>query len=419
MRRLCPDGVTRLTASKSLAGVSTGDPWAWSSHVPQHEDHQPVARPRPAHADRGAGRTDADLPGPDRRRPSGADPERRQRRASAPSRSPRPLRSPGGVPDVVTPAIGRASAILKATFEQAAPFEEALLQRPAARAPAARPRHLPQGAGRPGRRDQGPPARREAHHRPRGHRRVADRGAGRGGHGWPRRPGRRPRCRRSPAVSPARSTPRSASVANTVNNAVDTVQHAGEETSERLSAVTDRAAALTDAVRETLTAGRSASLRKRAEQIARREGNKDAAKAAKSAREELGDVSRRRAADQELRQARGRRRHQGDQGPEDAARTSTWSSTTRRATRTGRTWSAPRRPSLADLAKEAVGVSSYAPAVVTRRARIPCSGCGPSTRVVRVCVRGRSRASLDARRCGRHARCGSLARPVGCGKLVQ
>src|SRR5947208_13837249 len=37
------------------------------------------------------------------------------------------LRSLGGVPDVVTPALGRLSATLKATFEQAAPFEEALL----------------------------------------------------------------------------------------------------------------------------------------------------------------------------------------------------------------------------------------------------------------------------------------------------
>src|SRR3954453_11658897 len=36
------------------------------------------------------------------------------------------LRAIGGVPDVVTPAFGRASALLKATFEQAAPFEEAL-----------------------------------------------------------------------------------------------------------------------------------------------------------------------------------------------------------------------------------------------------------------------------------------------------
>src|SRR3954470_7115281 len=38
------------------------------------------------------------------------------------------LRALGGVPDVVTPAIGRLSAALKATFEQAEPLEEALLQ---------------------------------------------------------------------------------------------------------------------------------------------------------------------------------------------------------------------------------------------------------------------------------------------------
>src|SRR3954466_7066682 len=37
------------------------------------------------------------------------------------------LRAIGGVPDVVPPALGRLSAVLKATFEQAAPFEEALL----------------------------------------------------------------------------------------------------------------------------------------------------------------------------------------------------------------------------------------------------------------------------------------------------
>src|SRR3954453_12471084 len=38
------------------------------------------------------------------------------------------LRALGGVPDVVTPAIGRLSAVLKARFEQAEPLEEALLQ---------------------------------------------------------------------------------------------------------------------------------------------------------------------------------------------------------------------------------------------------------------------------------------------------
>src|SRR3954449_5997087 len=37
------------------------------------------------------------------------------------------LRALGGVPDVLTPAVGRLSAVLKATFEQAEPLEEALL----------------------------------------------------------------------------------------------------------------------------------------------------------------------------------------------------------------------------------------------------------------------------------------------------
>src|SRR3954452_10105190 len=38
------------------------------------------------------------------------------------------LRTLGGVPDVVTPAIGRFWAVLKSTIEQAEPLEEALLQ---------------------------------------------------------------------------------------------------------------------------------------------------------------------------------------------------------------------------------------------------------------------------------------------------
>ena len=46
------------------------------------------------------------------------------------------------------------------------------------------------------------------------------------------------------------------------------MKQAGEQTSERITAVTERASALTEAVRETLAAGRGASL-KRAEQVAR------------------------------------------------------------------------------------------------------------------------------------------------------
>src|SRR3954464_3312328 len=41
---------------------------------------------------------------------------------------PEQLRALGGVPDVVTPALGRLAAVLKATFEQAEPLEEAPLQ---------------------------------------------------------------------------------------------------------------------------------------------------------------------------------------------------------------------------------------------------------------------------------------------------
>ena len=78
--------------------------------------------------------------------------------------------------------------------------------------------------------------------------------------------------------------------ANRVNEVVESVHQRREQAGERLNEATDKASSFTDAVRETLTVGRSAALR-RAERIARREGNKDAANAARAAREELGDVS--------------------------------------------------------------------------------------------------------------------------------
>jgi len=71
---------------------------------------------------------------------------------------------------------------------------------------------------------------------------------------------------------------------------VDSVQQIGEGTEERLNTVAGKAAHFTGAVRETLVVSRSAGLR-RAERIARREGNRTAADTAKAAREELGDVS--------------------------------------------------------------------------------------------------------------------------------
>jgi hypothetical protein len=82
--------------------------------------------------------------------------------------------------------------------------------------------------------------------------------------------------------------------ANTVNRAVGSVQQTGEQAGGALTGVVDdvvgKATALTGAVRETLTVGRDASLR-RAERIAQRDGNTAAADAVSATRRELGDVT--------------------------------------------------------------------------------------------------------------------------------
>ncbi|RBY98175.1 ferritin-like domain-containing protein [Blastococcus sp. TF02-8] len=199
------------------------------------------------------------------------------------------LRALGGVPDVVTPAIGRLSAVLKATFEQAAPLEEALLTDLQLEHQlldrATYVKVLAQTAGET-------KTQRLAEKLIDAHKAtvewltvvLAEEALG-GPAALVPTPVQRVAGNVARAVNaPVRF------LANTVNNAVDTVQHAGEETTERFGAVADRAAALTGAVRETLTVSRAAGLR-RAERIAQREGNKDAAEVAREAREELGDVS--------------------------------------------------------------------------------------------------------------------------------
>jgi hypothetical protein len=82
--------------------------------------------------------------------------------------------------------------------------------------------------------------------------------------------------------------------ATTVNRAIDSAQQAGGQAggafTEAMDDVVDKATAFTGAVRETLTVGRVASLR-RAERIAEREGNTAAAEAVAATRRELGDVT--------------------------------------------------------------------------------------------------------------------------------
>jgi hypothetical protein len=265
------------------------------------------------------------------------------------------LRSLGGVPDVVTPAIGRLSAILKATFEQAAPLEEALLTdlqlEHQLRDRATYVKVLADQAGQT-------KVRQLAEKLITAHEATVE---------WltvvlaEEALGGPAALVATPVQKVAGGVARAVNApvrfwANTVNNAVDTVKQAGEETSERISAVTERASALSDAVRETLTAGRSASL-KRAEQMADRNGNKTAAKAAKSARQELGDVS----ADElpikkydELTVAEAIKAIKGLKEPKDLHVVINYEEAHKNRSNVA----SAAQTTLADLAKEAVGVSS-------------------------------------------------------------
>ncbi|MGY2001761.1 ferritin-like domain-containing protein [Blastococcus sp. SYSU DS1024] len=199
------------------------------------------------------------------------------------------LRALGGVPDVVTPVVGRLSAALKATFEQSTSIEEALLQDLQLEHQlldrATYLKVLAETAG-------DVETQRLAEKLVEAHQATVE---------WltvvlaEEALGGPAALVATPVQKVAGAVARGVNApvrfwANTVNHAVDTVRHAGEETSDRFSAAGDRASAFTGAVRETLTVGRAASLR-RAERIAQRDGNQDAADAARATREELGDVT--------------------------------------------------------------------------------------------------------------------------------
>jgi hypothetical protein len=199
------------------------------------------------------------------------------------------LRALGGVADVVTPALGRLGALVKATFDQAEPIEEALLQDLTLEhqlldratylkvlAETAKEQKTQQLAER----------LITAHKATVEWLTVVLAEEALGGPAA---------LQATPFQRVAGSATRLVNLpvrlaTSTVNRAVDSVQQVGEEAEERVSSVTGKAAQFSGAVRETLTVGRSASLR-RAERIARREGNRSAAETARAAREELGDVS--------------------------------------------------------------------------------------------------------------------------------
>ena len=203
------------------------------------------------------------------------------------------LRELAGVGDVVAPAIGRLTALVKGTLEQAEPIDEALLQdltlEHQLHDRATYLKVLAEAA------DQ-PRVKALAERLITAHAAsvewltvvLAEEALG------------------GPAALRATPTQRVAGgairlvnlpvrfAANTVNRAIGTAQQAGEQANGTFTGVrddvVDKATAFTGAVRETLTVGRVASLR-RAERIADREGNTAVAETVAATRRELGDLS--------------------------------------------------------------------------------------------------------------------------------
>lgn len=198
----------------------------------------------------------------------------------------RTIRDLGGVPDVVTPVIGRVSALVKSQVEQASPLEEALLtdltlehqllDRAIYLKTLAETAKLTSVAKVAERLVTAHTATvewltvvlaEEALGGPAALRATAlQRLAGTAG-----------RAVNLPAKLAAES----------VNRAIDTMQQTAEQAQEKINSAGEKATYLTGVAREVLTAGRNASL-KRAEKVASRDGDRQGARHVHKARRDLG-----------------------------------------------------------------------------------------------------------------------------------
>ncbi len=199
------------------------------------------------------------------------------------------LRELGGVPDVVTPVVGRVTGLAKAAFEQAGPFDEALLQDLSLEHQLLdRARYLKVLAETAELPKIGKLAERliTAHSATVEWLTVVLAEEALGGPAalvatpFQRVTGGATRV----AQLPARFA------AERVNRTVDSVQQSTEQTRQSLTSLAGKAAQFSDAVRETLTVGRNAGL-ERAEKIARRNGDSDAASAVHESRRDLGALT--------------------------------------------------------------------------------------------------------------------------------
>lgn len=199
------------------------------------------------------------------------------------------LRELGGVPDVVTPALGRIVGAAKVALEQAEPLDEALLQDLTLEHQLlVRARYVKVLAETA----ELPKVRKAAERLIVAHTAtvewltvvLAEEALG-GPSALQATPAQRLAGGASRLVNlPVRYA------AETVNRTVESAQQTSGEARSRVGATMDRAGQFTAAVREVLTTGRNASLQ-RAEKIARREGDRDTAKAVHETRRELGALT--------------------------------------------------------------------------------------------------------------------------------
>ena len=196
------------------------------------------------------------------------------------------LRELGGAPDVVTPLVGRVSAFVKTTLEQVEPLAEALLQDLQLEHQLVdRARYvkvLATAADRP---------RLAA---------LADRLVqahlatvewlttvlAEEALGGPAALASTPLQRAAGVATRAVALPNRLAVQG-VNRYVNTVQRTAEQARTRVSVLGEKAVGFADGAREVLVSGRDASLQ-RAERVAKRDGNRDAARAVHETRREIG-----------------------------------------------------------------------------------------------------------------------------------
>jgi hypothetical protein len=217
------------------------------------------------------------------------------------------LRALGGVPDAVTPVVGRFIALLKSTIEQAEPFDEALLQDLALEQQLLGRARYVKGLAEAARR---PEVRALAERLETAHSATVDwitTVLAEEAIGGPAALRATPLQRVAGGVTNMIGLPVRAAREG-VNRAVDSAQevrgkaretvadvtgraaHLGDVARETVADVTDRAVRLAGAGRDVARTGRDASLR-RAETVARQEGATGTATAVRETREELGSLT--------------------------------------------------------------------------------------------------------------------------------